>query len=174
MEEISYSVVYSRRRSISIIVSPHDGVTVRAPYRTSDADIKKFVQKKSEWIKKHIDGFSKLTRIGHEGRPGAEESQMFLRRVNEIVFKYQAYNFHPENVVVRPLKTRWGSCTSKGKITINSSLINLDEKILEYVVVHELCHLRHHNHGKEFHKLLGELIPDYIAIRRELGKYLIK
>jgi len=174
MEEFSYRVIFSRRRSISIIVSPHDGVTVRAPYRTPDATIEKYVQNKSGWIKKHVEGFSKLTRIGHEGRLGAEESQMFLRRVNEIIFKYQACNFRPGNVVVRPLKTRWGSCTSKGKITINSSLINLDEKILEYVVVHELCHLRHHNHGKEFHKLLGELIPDYKAIRRELGKYLIR
>ena len=174
MKEISYKVAYSRRRSISIIVSPHDGVTVRAPYRTPDATIEKYVQEKSAWIKKHIEGFSKLTRIGHEERLGAEESQMFLRRVNEIILKYQAYNFRPANVVVRHLKTRWGSCTSKGKITINSSLINLDERIIEYVVVHELCHLRHHNHGKEFYKLLGELMPDYKAIRRGLGKYIIR
>ncbi len=174
MEELSYKVVFSRRRSISIIVSPHTGVTVRAPFRTSDTTIKSYVRKKSAWIRKHLESFSGLTRIKQEGKPAVAESQMLLQRVKEIILKYQAYDFRPVNVVVRPLKSRWGSCTSKGRITINSWLVYLDEKFLKYVVVHELCHLKHHNHGKEFYKLLGELIPEYKSIRRGLGKYLIK
>ncbi|HPF02398.1 MAG TPA: M48 family metallopeptidase, partial [Bacteroidales bacterium] len=67
---------------------------------------------------------------------------------------------------------RWGSCTSRGKITISSELIKLDPAYTDYVIIHELCHLKHHNHGKDFYRLLEELVPDYKALRKELKTHL--
>jgi predicted metal-dependent hydrolase len=97
--------------------------------------------------------------------------EVFSGRMEEILKKYRDYYFAPRKLIVKTLKSRWGSCTSKGKITLSSELIKLDEIYIEYVIIHELCHLKFHNHGKEFYKLLGELIPAYKTIRKELRKY---
>lgn len=210
---------------MSIIVSPDKGVTVRVPNRTSPATIDDYVQKKSGWIKKHLDGFSQLKRIRHDkkyiegeshallGREYAlrisksakpfvslndkiievgmdifddremiksylerwytqKASEIFNKKMNEILSKYQEYRFSPLRLAVRPLKSRWGSCTSKGKITLNTDLVKLDENFIDYVIVHELCHLKHHNHGREFYTLLSELFPDWKRTRAALRKYI--
>ncbi|MBA4322967.1 MAG: hypothetical protein C0408_09150, partial [Odoribacter sp.] len=69
------------------------------------------------------------------------------RKFEEIIMSYRNYNFTPAAFAVRALKRRWGSCSSKGKITISSELVKLDDIYPEYVILHELCHLSHHNHG---------------------------
>lgn len=225
MTDFKYTVVFSQRRSISIIVSPDKGVTVRAPFRTPVKSIEDYVHKKSGWIRKHLESFSELKRIRYDKEYIDGEHHMFLgrelnlkitksakpfvyqndniievgldrvddsecvkshlerwysikaseyitKKVNEIQLRYQDYRFTPSKLAVRPLKSRWGSCTSKGKITINADLVKLDEIFTEYVIIHELCHLRHHNHSIQYYKLLSELFPDWKRIRSELRKYI--
>jgi len=225
MKEIKYNVVYSRRRSISIIVSPGKNVTVRVPMRASLKTIEKFVQDKASWIRKHLnskpgirladtekkytDGETHLF-MGKEyllrktvsatpyirlcnneivaGQSNIDNSQKtrallarwYIQKAREIfdvmleetLRRYADYGFSPSRLVVRSLKSRWGSCTSKGMITLNSELIKLDRVFIEYVIIHELCHLKYHNHGKDYYRLLGELVPDYKSIRKELKKYI--
>jgi predicted metal-dependent hydrolase len=225
--EIQYRIIFSRRRTISLIVSPDKGVVVRAPYRTSLKSIDRFVQEKSGWIRKHLERHSELTRIntGKEYSDGESHlymgkeyylkivgsDKLFIRqyediieagtkdtgdilkikvlldkwyqqkaqdvfgaKLEELVNRFINYSFSPTGFAVRPLKSRWGSCSSGGRITISSELIKLDPRYAEYVIVHELCHLKHHNHGKEFYRLLEELIPDYRGIRKELRRFLTK
>jgi predicted metal-dependent hydrolase len=93
-------------------------------------------------------------------------------KFEEILLRFKSYNFAPSEFAVRSLKRRWGSCSSRGKITISSELFKLDDIYLEYVILHELCHLRHHNHGKEFYKLLSEVFPDWKQRRSELKKFI--
>jgi len=93
-------------------------------------------------------------------------------RLNENLEKFKEYSFKPSGLTIRQLKSRWGSCSSKGRITLNSELIKLDTRIIDYVIIHELCHLKFHNHGQDFHILMGALVPDYKSIRRELRKYI--
>ncbi|MCX6328574.1 MAG: SprT family zinc-dependent metalloprotease [Bacteroidia bacterium] len=226
-DEIKYQIVFSRRRTISLIVSPEKGVTVRAPYRTSFRTIEKFVNEKSGWIRKNLEKHSELIRINHgklyvDGethlfmgeeyflrikesvksfvnqydnyieigvdkindcakikmllerwyRQNAREH--FVKKLNEILFRYKDFNFSASKLAVKSLKSRWGSCSSKGRITISSELIKLDERFTEYVIIHELCHLKYHNHGKDYYKLLEDLVPDYKAIRKELRMYITK
>jgi hypothetical protein len=224
---ISYRVIFASRRTISIIVSPHKGVIVRAPHRTPLRTIESFVSEKSGWIRKHLREHSELinmntlgmlkngdtipylgellpvkvipgdelyvrsdgnsVEIGIKQDTGAELMIKILktwyRRRAEKVFphilqrllnKYEEYDFSPTALTVRILKTRWGSCSRTGRITLNSELLRLSEKYIEYVIIHELCHLKHHNHGKDFYALLAELCPDYKAIKRELGKYIAR
>ena len=97
---------------------------------------------------------------------------IFRKKIEEILILFKDYNFIPTAFSVRVLKRRWGSCTSKGKITISSELVKLNDIYLEYVILHELCHLRHHNHGKEFYKLLSEVFPDWKKRRNELKRYI--
>jgi predicted metal-dependent hydrolase len=95
-------------------------------------------------------------------------------RLRDILNRYRELRFEPSGLVIRQLKSRWGSCSSKGKITLNSELVKLDPVLIDYVIIHELCHLKHHNHGPDFHKLLGEIIPEYKLLRKELRKFVIR
>jgi predicted metal-dependent hydrolase len=96
---------------------------------------------------------------------------VFHDRFYSILATYKDYNFRPTELRVRALKRRWGSCTIKGCITLSSELIKLDDIFLEYVILHELCHLKHHNHGKEFYSLLSEVFPEWKKVRSELKRY---
>lgn len=71
---------------------------------------------------------------------------------------------------VRKMKTRWGSCTPEGKILLNTELIVAPKACIEYVIVHELCHLREHNHGPSFYALLCSIMPDWKARRERLNQ----
>ena len=70
---------------------------------------------------------------------------------------------------IRRLKTRWGSCSPRGRITLNQALIKAPVECIDYVIVHELCHLKEHNHGDGFWRLLSSLIPDYHERKRRLN-----
>ena len=95
-------------------------------------------------------------------------------RLRDILSRNRELRFEPSGLVIRQLKSRWGSCSSKGKITLNSELVKLDPVLIDYVIIHELCHLKHHNHGPDFHRLLGGLIPEYKSLRKDLRKFLIR
>jgi predicted metal-dependent hydrolase len=97
---------------------------------------------------------------------------LFRKEFDKILIRFQNFNFRPVELTIRSLKRRWGSCTSKGKITLSSELLKLDDIYLEYVILHELCHLKHHNHGKEFYSLLSEVFPDWKQRRSELKRYI--
>ena len=71
----------------------------------------------------------------------------------------------------RFMRSRWGSCSSRGRIALNTHLVKLPDALVEYVVVHELCHLRHMNHGKAFHRLMDASLADWQPRREALKGY---
>ncbi len=73
-------------------------------------------------------------------------------------------------LVIKPLKARWESCTHDGRITLNLALIKMPKACIEYVIVHELCQLVEHNHGKRFFALLERVMPDWEGRRRRLNE----
>ena len=74
----------------------------------------------------------------------------------------------PDVVVIKKLKTAWGKCNSKRKITINPDLMKYDQRVVDYVVLHEFCHLRYMNHSKDFWNMVSKYMPDYKLLRNEL------
>lgn len=74
----------------------------------------------------------------------------------------------PGAIKVRRMKRRWGSCHSSGAIWLNSELVKKDPELIDYVIIHELCHLVHHNHSKEYYVLLGSIIPNFRELRKRL------
>ncbi len=75
----------------------------------------------------------------------------------------------PAAVRIRRMTSRWGSCTSRGAITLNLRLIQADRALIEYVLVHELCHLLQHNHSPAYYKLLSQALPDWRARKKRLN-----
>lgn len=98
----------------------------------------------------------------------------FLKEQAKVILKQRArflsekYKFEPNRVVVKEQKTIWGSCSSKGNINLNWRLVMMPLEVIDYVVVHELCHLKHHNHSNRFWSLVNEIMPDYEERRRWL------
>lgn len=74
----------------------------------------------------------------------------------------------PGAINVRKMKRRWGTCHSGGTIWLNRELMKKAPDLIDYVIIHELCHLVHHNHGKEYYSLLGTIVPDFRELRKRL------
>ena len=87
---------------------------------------------------------------------------------NKLEHFNQFYNFKYNKVTVRNQSTRWGSCSKSGNINFNYKLALLPESLVDYVVVHELCHLGEFNHSKKFWDLVARTVPDYKERRQEL------
>jgi predicted metal-dependent hydrolase len=103
----------------------------------------------------------------------SEAFKVFPELLSMILKELEYQAFKPTGLVIRSMKSRWGSCSKKGTITLSTELIKLPDKYLEYVIIHELCHLKHHNHGKEFYGLLSELFPDWKQLRKDLRGYIM-
>ena len=101
-----------------------------------------------------------------------EALRYFPESFNKVLRENENQSFKPTGLVIRTMKRRWGSCSNKGIITLSTELIKLSDLYIEYVIIHELCHLKHHNHGPQFYKLLSEVFPEWKTVRKELRKYI--
>ena len=99
--------------------------------------------------------------------------EVFPNIVNPVIRSFRSvYHAAPTKITIKRMKSRWGSCSSKGSVSLNSKLIQTPVRCIEYVMVHELCHLIHFNHSKDFYTLLAEIIPDWKERKKELKRIL--
>lgn len=153
---INYSVVKSRRRKTSQIVVDKNGVLVRTPLNKPDHEIEKIVDRKKQWIFKKQLEFGK--RFTNSQKNKVYSKGIFKRRINYYASKI---GVKPEKIIVKKLRSRWGSATKDGIINFNSSLLKAPKDVIDYVILHELCHLKIRNHSYRFWKLLSKLMPQY-------------
>ena len=170
------TVIRSNRKTVAIQVNSDLSVTVRAPYSASEKDIEEILKKKEAWISRHIEKIKK-TKERFEAEPTEK-----LTREKVIALAEEALKVIPERVeyfakvigvtygkiTVRNQKTRWGSCSSKGNLNFNCLLMLAPPEVLDYVVVHELCHRKQMNHSKAFWLEVEKVLPNY----KEVGKWL--
>jgi predicted metal-dependent hydrolase len=100
-----------------------------------------------------------------------EAGAVFDEILSRVLTNHKEEGFRPAVVKIRTMKRRWGSCSHSGIITLSTELIKLPDIFIEYVIIHELCHLKHHNHGQGYKGLLTRLCPDWKRIRREMRIY---
>lgn len=170
------TVIRSNRKTVAIQVNSDLSVTVRAPRSVSEKDIEEILKKKEAWISKHIEKI-KETKERFEAEPTEK-----LTREKVIALAEEALKVIPERVeyfakvigvtygkiTVRNQKTRWGSCSSKGNLNFNCLLMLAPPEVLDYVVVHELCHRKQMNHSKAFWSEVEKVFPDYKEARKWL------
>lgn len=114
------------------------------------------------------DFIRKLLYAGYKN----EAQKYFPQLLSKVLTEHQIYGFKPAKLIIRTMKRRWGSCSNKGVITLSTELIKLSDLYIEYVIIHELCHLKHHNHGPNFYNLLSQVFPEWKTVRKELRKYI--
>ena len=88
-----------------------------------------------------------------------------------IIEKFKKYNVEPVGVFIQEMKTRWGSCTPKGKIILNPELIKTPKGCIEYVIIHELCHLVYLNHYQKFFDLQAKECPLWERWKKKLEQF---
>lgn len=96
----------------------------------------------------------------------------FAEIAEPIIQRFKKYNVEPKEIYIQEMPTRWGSCTKKGKIILNPELIKAPKVCIEYVIIHELCHLIHHNHTHKFLDLQTKEMPDWEKWKNKLEKLL--
>ncbi|MDE6738311.1 MAG: M48 family metallopeptidase [Lachnospiraceae bacterium] len=175
--ELPYTLIRSNRRSFSISISPDGQITVRVPMRATQKEISHLLIEKRIWIvtkylevqeKQRNRPVSELTdtqRLALEKRYIAAAKEYFPKRVAHFhQFTGGSYN----RITIRDQKTRWGSCSARGTLSFNWRLMLAPPAILDYVVVHELCHLTHMNHSAAFWQKVESVYPDYRTARKWL------
>ena len=154
---IAYSVTKSKRRKTSQIIVDRDGVEVKTPMTKRDSEIKKLVASKKEWIFKKQLEFSDRKKLG-KIRTKRRTPEYLDKRTWSLASKM---GVDPSKLVIKSLKGRWGSATGKKVITLNSSLLKAPKNVIDYVIIHELCHLKVKDHSPRFWSLVGRHMPKY-------------
>ena len=163
-----------RAKHLSITIKPNQTIKVTIPKRVSLKTAKKFLQSKIPWAKKHLNKLQKLQKNYPQQNllpiNKKEAKTVLTERLN---FLAQKYRFSYNRLFIRNQKTRWGSCSSKNNISLNINLIRLPQKLQDYVIIHELVHIRHKNHSKKFWAEMDRYVGDGKKLRKEMRKYRI-
>ena len=177
-----YQIIRSKRKTVSISVN-QNGVTVRAPLKMSDNDITLFIKKHKKWIDNRIKRLEELQKAAEAAQPlSADDIKKLKIKAAAVIPQRVEYyaakaGFSYGRVTVRNQRTRWGSCSSKGNLNFNCLLMLTPLEVMDSVVVHELCHLKHMNHSKKFYSEVLKLFPDYYRWNKwlkENGDLIIK
>lgn len=94
----------------------------------------------------------------------------FAEIAEPLIERFKKYNVEPSGVYIQEMPSRWGSCTPRGKIILNLELIKAPRRCIEYVIIHELCHLVHHNHTQKFFDLQKKMMPDWEKWKMKLER----
>ncbi|MGB5943372.1 MAG: SprT family zinc-dependent metalloprotease [Leeuwenhoekiella sp.] len=221
-EEITYTLRFSKRKTLGISVHPNRSTEVNAPEGSSLEKVEAKVRKRAAWIlkqqdhflsfeprntvRKYISGESHLylgrqyqlqlidspeEMVKHTGRhfevrtsnPANAEALMeqwyldkakiwFYAIAEPLMERFEKYNATPSTIELRKMKYRWGSCSPKGRILLNPELIQAPKACIEYVIVHELCHLVHQDHTKAFFDLQQREFPKWKKWKAKLEQLL--
>lgn len=168
---ISYEIIYSKRKSVAIQIRPDGQVIVRAPYGCPRSFINSFIHQKADWIVKHSaenkQRYEKQVQLKKD-RPTLSDAQRkrYIETARSIFTQKAAYYARLIGVTygrisIREQKTRWGSCSSKGNLNFNCLLMLTPPEVIDYVVVHELCHRKEMNHSGRFWDEVARVLPGY-------------
>jgi predicted metal-dependent hydrolase len=175
-EKIPYNIKrYLRSKGVRMSVSGDRALTVTAPRWVPNYFIERAVKEKEEWILKTFAYFSRspkaLTpgeRRGLYEKHKEEARELVLRRLE---YFNSAYGLSWNRISIRNQKTRWGSCSKKKNLNFHFKLALVPSELADYVVVHELCHLKEFNHSKKFWELVALTVPDHQKKRKELRQH---
>lgn len=182
--DVTYEIIRSKRKSCSLSLNEKGILIVRVPLYMHDRDVEHIICQKQYWITERLS--EQQERQLHKPQNNYTESQRlalekrYREAAREFIPKRAAYYAasYPSiirrsysRISIRNQKTRWGSCSSKGTLSFNWRLMLAPPGILDYVIVHELCHLAHMNHSAEFWKCVGTILPDYKERRKWLKEH---
>ena len=159
-----YELIRSKRKTISIELEASGMILVRAPILMPKWRIEKFVSDHKEWIcrarARQAKRLEKLPQLREEDKP------MYIKQAKEIIpekvkFYAEIMGVKPTGITITSAKTRFGSCSATNRLSFSWRLMAFPESAIDYVVVHELSHIIHKNHSRDFYQCIEDILPDY-------------
>lgn len=173
---IEYTLATSgRAKRLRLAVYQGGQFKVTAPKFLSLRAIEQFIIHKSHWVLKQIDNLAQLpppVKI-QSSRVDFIKYRVVAKKIARDKMRHfnTFYGFRWKKISIKNQKTRWGSCSKQGNINFNYKIALLPEHLVNYIIVHELCHLAQLNHSKQFWQLVAITIPDHSLVRKELTRY---
>lgn len=170
-EKLTFALIRSRRKTVSIEVTRALDIVVRAPERTPLREIEKFVSARSQWIDAARDKQRLRGAMFPEPTPDeASALSALAKRIlpGRVEHFARIMRLSPKSVRITGAKTRFGSCSPSNGICFSYRLMRYAPEAVDYVVVHELAHIVHKNHGQAFYRLVESVLPDWKTRRRML------
>ena len=172
--KIPYSIIKSSRaKRLRIAVYCNLDVVVTLPHQKPTSDAEVYLKEKAKWISEKLDYFRVAKGLQIKDRPVSfEENKEDANKLILRIFKKynKLYNFKYNKITVKNHQTKWGSCSKKGNLNFNYRIVFLPKRLAEYIVVHELCHLRDLSHGRRYWSLVERALPDYRELVLNLKK----
>lgn len=160
---MDYKLIRSKRKTIELSISDDFLPLVKAPLKMSTEDIEKFVLKHEKWIENQIikkrEHDKKFALSSEEETMLKEKALPYLKERTEYFAKLMGLKYN--RIKITSAKKRFGSCSGNNSICYSWRLMQYPPEAIDYVVVHELAHTVHKNHGKDFYKLIEKYLPDY-------------
>ena len=165
---MEYRLIRRKRKTLAIEITRQAELVVRAPLRMPREMIDRFVAEKHEWIAQHMARMQQ--RLDVHPEPSAETETLLRRQAKELlpplVEHYAALmEVQPAGITITGARTRFGSCSPKNRLSFSFRLMEYPREAIEYVVVHELAHIRHKNHGVQFYQEIQRVMPDWRSRR---------
>ena len=212
-KNFEYTIIKSKRKSLSIAVLPNMKVKVRAPLKATEKFIFEVIEEKTPWILKKLAFFEEfgikkennkilflgknlqlIFQVSENKSVTIKEEEIIIlgknpekvfedwlkAKVNEVFSNYleecysifsKYFNYKKPILKIRKMKSRWGSLSSLGIITLNFHLIKTPPECLHYVIMHELCHLKHQNHSCKFRELETFFVPNAKELNKKLKQF---
>ena len=174
----STEVVRTSRRTLALEVRAPGVVIVRAPHALSARAITAALDASAPWIARALERVARRYASAPDPLTLAERSALHARAratLPDAVMRWvPVVGASPTAIQIRQQRTRWGSCSARGTISLNAQLLTLEPAVIDYVIVHELCHLLHHNHSPQFWASVQRVLPNYRAQRAQLREAVIR
>ena len=161
---INFEIIRSDRRSISVEVTRDSLVRVRAPKRMSVELINEFVKKHSAWIEKKLsEAESRRDIFGESDESAILELISCAKKFipERVAYWSEIMELFPTGIKITRAKTRYGSCSPKNSLCFSCYCMRLEKHEIDYIIVHELAHIKEKNHGKNFYAIIEKYLPDY-------------
>lgn len=168
----------TRAKRMRLSVFSDGRVVVTIPKRFPQSLVSIFLEKKIEWIGKHLSRFflsgTSKPVISDKREYFAHKKQALLLAEERLHHFNDFYGFSWKRIGIRDQKTRWGSCSKKGNLNFNYRIAMLPPHLADYIIVHELCHLGAFDHSRDFWGLVARTIPAHRELRQELRTYAVQ
>ena len=168
---MEFTLKNSKRNSVALEITPEGTLLVRAPMKYTKAQAEEFIQKNQQWISKHLPSIlAKKQEIDRLSDTDIKEAKKAIKLIcTDLVKKYSVLmGVSPQNIKITSATKRFGSCSAKNAICFSYYLMLYPYEAIAYVVVHELAHIKHHNHSKSFHKYVQQYLPEAVFYEKLL------
>lgn len=177
--DIKIEIIREKRKTLSMRMDRDFRLLIRAPLWVPKARIDDFIDQKKKWIQDQVE---RIRDLNEAGKPFTEDEIKALKKQAKLIIPERVEKFSKMlkvtygKITIRSQKSKWASCMGSGNLNFNCILAICPDEVIDYVVIHELCHRKHMDHSIRFWKMVEKYCPDYKKQKdwiKDEGKYIL-